>query len=440
MHERLVGWPGVSGLLAALLAVLLVAAMAPRVDADESVSGPAVPGVVLPLHTKGRWIMDARDRRVKIASVNWYGAESSDFVVGGLDRQPLARIVRLIRRSGMNSVRLPWSNELVERNPVIDPRRLAANPLLAGKRGLEVFDAVVDELGRQRLMVILDNHRSRGDWCCDEEHGDGLWHTARYPESAWLADWRAMAARYRDRPHVIGAELRNEIRPDPGLGLKPTWGSGDRRTDWRAAAERGGNAVLAVDPDLLIIVGGLDYQADLSGVPEHPVRLGRPGRLVYAAHDYPWFHPAGDLGDDAAFAVTLRKRWAFLLEEGKPHTSPVYVSEWGGCQRPSDDRTPCDRASTVFFDTFVRWARSSDVEWAYWPLNGTQSTGYSRRHGAIENWGILNPAWNGYANRRSLRQLRTILKPATEAIRRSPAASAARNGSPGALRQQRTLR
>jgi endoglucanase len=125
--------------------------------------------------------VDRAGHRVKLASVNWYGAESPEFVVGGLDRQPLSRIASLIERGGFNSVRLPWSNQLVEQNPVVPSEYLAANPRLQGKRALDVLDAVVRELGRHGLMVVLDNHRSRADWCCDEEHGDGLWYTREYP-------------------------------------------------------------------------------------------------------------------------------------------------------------------------------------------------------------------------------------------------------------------
>src|SRR3954471_19515677 len=109
------------------------------------------------LHTQGRWIVDRHGHHVKLAGVNWFGAESAEFVVGGLDKQPLAQIARTIRRGGFNSVRLPWSNQLVKENPVVAPDLLAANPRLQGKRALEVLDAVVRELGRNGLMVVLDN-------------------------------------------------------------------------------------------------------------------------------------------------------------------------------------------------------------------------------------------------------------------------------------------
>ena len=84
--------------------------------ADASVQRRPLPAV--PLHTRSRWILDAKEERLKLASANWYGAESPDFVVAGLDRAALETIARQIRSGGFNSVRLPWSNELVETNPL----------------------------------------------------------------------------------------------------------------------------------------------------------------------------------------------------------------------------------------------------------------------------------------------------------------------------------
>jgi len=39
-------------------------------------------------------------------------------------------------------------------------------------------------------MVILDNHVSRADWCCNDTDGNGLWYNADYPEKQWIADWQ----------------------------------------------------------------------------------------------------------------------------------------------------------------------------------------------------------------------------------------------------------
>jgi hypothetical protein len=118
-------------LLTGCVALLACAgpAAAATAPGDAAATGHSpVPGVHLPLHTQGRWIVDRRGKRVKLASVNWFGAESAEFVVGGLDRQPLSEIARLIKRGGFNSVRLPWSNQLVEQNPVVPADLLGANP------------------------------------------------------------------------------------------------------------------------------------------------------------------------------------------------------------------------------------------------------------------------------------------------------------------------
>ena len=80
----------------------------------------------MPLHTRGRFIVDANDRRVKLASVNWYGASDTHMVPGGLDRAPLTQIVAQIKALGFNSVRLPFSNFMLHVKHVED-EAVAAN-------------------------------------------------------------------------------------------------------------------------------------------------------------------------------------------------------------------------------------------------------------------------------------------------------------------------
>jgi endoglucanase len=187
-------------------------------------------------------------------------------VVAGLDRAPLAQIAHMIREMGFNAVRLPWSNQMYESNPVVVPERLAANPSLQGRSAMDVFDAVIAALASEGLYVILDNHTSNADWCCSNTDGNGFWYNGGYPESSWLADWQSMAARYVNQRAVVGVDLRNEPRG-------PVWGGTDARYDWHGAAQRAGNSILSVNPNLLIIVEGINYASDLKGVKS----LGRVG-------------------------------------------------------------------------------------------------------------------------------------------------------------------
>jgi Cellulase (glycosyl hydrolase family 5) len=42
------------------------------------------------------------------------------------------------------------------------------------------------------------------------------------PESTWIADWKALAARYKGNPTVIGADLHNEPHNGRGTTRSPT--------------------------------------------------------------------------------------------------------------------------------------------------------------------------------------------------------------------------
>ena len=78
-------------------------------------------------------------------------------------------IARLIREMGFNSVRLPYADEIVVRNPVINPKAIAANPdLWEGHlpTALDVFFAVVESLTAAGLLVIVNNHITQATWCC----------------------------------------------------------------------------------------------------------------------------------------------------------------------------------------------------------------------------------------------------------------------------------
>jgi endoglucanase len=345
----------------------------------------------LPLSTSGRWIVDANGGRFKLASVNWYGAESPDHVVGGLDQQPLSQLAAQIRTLGFNSVRLPWSNELLEGDPPVDDARLAANPDLVGKSGMTVLDSVVDALAQQGLVVILSNHVSRADWCCSEDDGNGLWYTADVPESRWLDDWRTIVRRYAAQPAVVGADLRNE--PRKANGVEPVWGGDDPTTDWAAAAERGGEAVLGENPNLLVIVEGVRWGVDLHDAIRRPIQLSQPARLVYSPHDYGYYHPTALLANFAALKQTLGFLWGYLINQDQSYTAPVWLGEFGTCHGSTEDCVDGSADQARWFNNLRRYLAEADFDWSYWALNGTQTTGTTRTLGAEEAYSVLDTSW-----------------------------------------------
>ncbi|MHB1856456.1 MAG: glycoside hydrolase family 5 protein [Acidobacteriaceae bacterium] len=371
-------------------AILIVFAFSCASCSHSSIASSAPPApptqLAFPLHTSGSYIIDRNGSRVRLNAVNWYGAESTDFVVGGLQIASLQNIVQQIKSLGFNAVRLPWSNQLYESNPVVASYTLSANPTLQGQTALAILDQVVSALTGAGIMVILDNHNSTAEWCCGND-GNTLWYNSNYPESSWIADWQGMAQRYQSNPLVIGVDLRNEPR------INATWG-GSSTTDWHAAAERGGNAVLGVNSNLLIFVEGVNYALDLSGVSSLPIHLNVANRVVYEAHDYGFDYSA--LTGYSDYVSRITPRWGYLVTGSDPQ--PIWIGEFGTCNTSST----CVSSSTAgangyWFGFLTTYIQTYSLDWSYWSINGTESTGTGRTYGAQETYGVLNSSWNGSA-------------------------------------------
>ena len=79
---------------------------------------------------------------------------------------------------------------------------------------------MIVELGKVGLSVILDNHMTVADWCCQRADCDGLWYhstdmgdvNSTGTERAWLAALTKISARYAGAANVVAVELKNEPR------------------------------------------------------------------------------------------------------------------------------------------------------------------------------------------------------------------------------------
>jgi endoglucanase len=65
----------------------------------------------------------------------------------------------------------------------------------------------------------------------------------------------------------------------------------------------------------------------------------------------------------------------------------LWVGEFGTCQTLN-----CG-ANSQWFIWFVQYLKENNLSWGYWPLNGTQSSGYSRVYDAVETYGLLSTDW-----------------------------------------------
>jgi aryl-phospho-beta-D-glucosidase BglC (GH1 family) len=95
---------------------------------------------------------------LSLRGVSWFGFESPEHALQGLDYAPLSDIMTMLRKNKINTVRVPLSAELISRNP--QPQwssdALRFNPFLKGKTALEALDYVVDTAGQTGLLIIFD--------------------------------------------------------------------------------------------------------------------------------------------------------------------------------------------------------------------------------------------------------------------------------------------
>ncbi|MFF0296207.1 glycoside hydrolase family 5 protein [Kitasatospora sp. NPDC004614] len=424
-----------SAALAAACALVL-GTLTPTASAASAADIPTVAAPVLtgpqlaaswagPLSTRGRYVVDANGDRFKLKSGNWAGAQGtwqgsgdvrdpanhqarqmSNNIPLGLDRTPIARILADFHTMGLNSIRLPFANALVHDTTAVPDSAVAANPQLRGKIPLQVMDAVVAALTADGFAVILNNHTTSYRFCCGLD-GNERWNSGQSTQQ-WIDDWVFLAKRYQDNKRVVGADLRNEVRRDTWNDAN--WGWGDDH-DLNQALEDAGNRILQADPDLLIVMEGINWQGIPTDLTPHwrptltPVAtlsntLIRSDKLVYSAHFYGYTGPrhtgatgTGETHDPRyeeltpdQLAQAVDDEALFVTRTGQHFTAPVWISEFGAA-----GRGPADARERAWFDNFTDILVRNDTDFAIWPLVGwSDNTGTPQ-----DNWAMVNYTADG---------------------------------------------
>ncbi len=332
-------------------------------------------------HTDGSQILDAQNHPVRIAGVNWFGFETPDYVVHGLNVRSYQSMLDQIKSLHYNTIRLPYSNQLFDPGSKPVGINYSLNPDLQGLSGLQLMDKIVDYASQIGLHIILDRHRP------DSSAQSALWYTAAYPESRWISDWQMLAAHYKNNPMVIGADLHNEPH------APACWGCGNPSLDWHLAAQRAGDAILQVNPHWLIFVEGVDcygpggstnegscywWGGNLQGVKTAPVVLSVAHQLVYSVHDYPssvaahpWFNATNYPNNLAQVWDTY---WGYIV---KQHIAPVWVGEFGTTLQSTSDQEWLSQLISYL------GTGAQGINWTFWSWNpNSQNTG-----------GILDSDW-----------------------------------------------
>lgn len=170
------------------------------------------------LSTSSRWIVNVNTgRRVKLRCVNWPG-HMHPLIPEGLHKKPLKNITRSIVSMGFNCVRLTWATHMFTRNEYgnltvaesLEKWNLIAamfgmalnNPQIMNLTVVDAQKAVIDALGKENIMVILDNHVSFPIWCCGWSDGNGFFKDVYFDPKEWVQGLSIVARLYKENPTV----------------------------------------------------------------------------------------------------------------------------------------------------------------------------------------------------------------------------------------------
>jgi endoglucanase len=160
----------------------------------------------------------------------------------------------------------------------------------------------------------------------------------KMPDANSLTFWSQVAARYKDDGRVL-FELYNEPH---GVAWNVWRAGGDTGDGWQAVGMQSlYDVVRATGAHNLVIIGGLDWSYDLSGVPANRVD---GYNIVYASHPYN--------NATARGARFWDLYWGFLTE-----TDPVIVTEFG------DTSTACP---TAYSADVIAYADGHGAGWTAW--------------------------------------------------------------------------
>ena len=325
------------------------------------------------LTANGNKLYDASGRQVRLTGVNWFGFETSMLYPHGLWARDLKSMLQQIKDQGFNCIRLPWCNKILDPSVTIQINSYGTDPYTGvtpmnalestKTKPIEIMDIIVQWCEDHNMKLILDNHSREPDGYMNE----ALWYTSSVSEQKWISDWVFLADRYKNYDAVVAMDLNNE--PHGNYGSGSTWGNSDPSTDWNKAAERCGNAILQANPNVLIMVEGIEsynnvtywWGGNLTGVKDYPVQLSNQHKLVYSPHEYgptvypqPWFT---DPGFPSNMAGIWENFFNFIYTD---NTAPLLVGEFGIRDQGGADE--------VWFDTFLQFM-GNRLSWTFWCWN-----------------------------------------------------------------------
>ncbi|MBQ9898275.1 MAG: cellulase family glycosylhydrolase [Ruminococcus sp.] len=344
-------------------------------------------------------IVDMYGNPVWLTGCNWFGYNVGSQVFDGVWSINMHQALNEIADHGFNFLRVPMSTQILlqwknnEPDPMIKINEwknpeLTEEGIVGGtpKYSFEIWNMAVDWCRENGIKIMIDIHSATTNAA---GHNYALWYDSNYSEEDWLEALAWFADYYKDDDTILAIDLKNEPHGKKDDGIFAKWDGSSDANNWRYAAEKGAKACLDQNPNLLIMVEGIEvypkfekgfdwtsnstdyghygdpeYQpyhgawwgGNFRGARDYPVDLGEyQSQLVYSPHDYgplvyeqSWFHLTGekpnwtsyDFDRESLLKEYWYDTWAYLVEE---NISPLLMGEWGGRIDSENDPSGANR-------------------------------------------------------------------------------------------------
>lgn len=373
---------------------IALAAAAPAVCAKTAATAYAVDDTNDDwLHAEGSRLYDMNGNEVWLTGANWFGfncTENSPHYIWSGDVDDL---VKDIADHGVNVLRLPVSTELLYNwmignpdpiksiNPSSDPSYPfnidLLNPDGSVVNSQQLFDIILAKCKKYGVKAFIDIHSPESN---NSGHNYGIWYgksfeanngkTVEVTTDVWIETLAWCAEYYKNDDTLIGFDLKNEPHSTYGGGpVDAIWDDSTKPNNWKKAAQDCADAILANNPNALILIEGVEgfeghgawWGGNLRGVRKYPV-LPESGtsQIVYSPHDYgpivsqqTWFEK--NFTTDTLLDDYWRDTWAYLVEED---IAPLLIGEWGGRipEKVDDEKLlTCDATTLTDTEKNARW-------------------------------------------------------------------------------------
>ena len=388
------------------------------------------------LHVENGVVVDMNGNEVWMTGVNWFGYNVGSQIFDGAWSANVHNCLKLISDHGFNLLRVPMSTQILlqwkagEPDPIIklneyENPELTVEGVVGGTPmySFDIWNQVVEWCREEGIKIMMDVHCATTNAA---GHNYALWYDSNYSEQDWLDALAWFADYYKDDDTIIAIDLKNEPHGKTDDGIFAKWDGSSDQNNWRYGAEKGAMACLEKNPNLLIMVEGIEvypkfeegeswashsvdytrypwspyhgawWGANFRGAREFPVDLGKyQSQLVYSPHDYgplvweqDWFHLEGEKPNFTSYKFDRQSlldeywydTWAYLVEEG---ISPLLMGEWGGFIDKENDPSG---ANTQWLTILRDYMTEKHIHHTFWCFNENSSDTGGLMYDNFQKW------------------------------------------------------